>query len=544
MDNAIGVIRVSLISQGIRGDSPEDQKQQIELFSINRRIEIKKFFIFMDSAAKEQQPVQEAIDYAINPKNKIKYFIIKSIDRFTRAGSSPYDHLKSQLTNSGVKLIDLYGVISDQEVNTLSHLDVSYSWSVYSPSKKTELLEAERGKDEHRDILTRMIGSEIRYVRLGYRVRQAPFGFKNVKVETIHGKRNILVPHPEESVWIKKMFELKAEGILSDTEIIDQINLMGFKTRKFYIHSKEDRSKIIGFKGGVKLTGKYLYRFIEKPIYAGLICEKWTDYKPIKARFSGLVSIDMFNKANRGKYMIIEENDGFKLLKDKDIKKAIKLSRENIYPYKRLVRCPICKENLYASASRGKLGKYYPAYHCSRRGHYFRVPMKVMNDTVINFLKLIWIKDDYANEFREKLLSDENKIKQIVKDEVSLAKNRIKEIDIEIEMNQEKIRILISDMALKAIEDRLITLEQEKKKLERKLKELVINSKDNNEVENIDMDLNRIPKQMIDDHEFRMRKLLFSLLFKQLPTFEELKNFKAKLNEGFESKIENTLSQC
>ena len=40
-----------------------------------------------------------------------------------------------------------------------------------APSRKTELLEAERAKDEVRNILTRMIGSEIRYfehVILGY----------------------------------------------------------------------------------------------------------------------------------------------------------------------------------------------------------------------------------------------------------------------------------------------------------------------------------------------------------------------------------------
>lgn len=37
-------------------------------------------------------------------------------------------------------------------------------------SKKSEILEAERAKDEIRDILSRMIGAEIRYVRMGYRV--------------------------------------------------------------------------------------------------------------------------------------------------------------------------------------------------------------------------------------------------------------------------------------------------------------------------------------------------------------------------------------
>jgi len=68
-----------------------------------------------------------------------------------------------QLDNSHVQLVDIYGIIGTQQVNTLEHLGVSFKWSVYSPTKKSEMLEAERAKDEMRDIMSRMIGAEIRY---------------------------------------------------------------------------------------------------------------------------------------------------------------------------------------------------------------------------------------------------------------------------------------------------------------------------------------------------------------------------------------------
>ncbi|MEK7571826.1 MAG: hypothetical protein AAB553_06140 [Patescibacteria group bacterium] len=77
--------------------------------------------------------MQEAINYCKNPKNEIQLFVIKSIDRFTRGGSYSYDHLKMQLERYGVNLIDIYGIISSQKVNTLEHLGVSFNWSVYSP---------------------------------------------------------------------------------------------------------------------------------------------------------------------------------------------------------------------------------------------------------------------------------------------------------------------------------------------------------------------------------------------------------------------------
>src|SRR5258707_59037 len=83
------------------------------------------------------------IDYCKSPKNDIQLFIIKSIDRFTRGGSYLYDHLKMQLVRDHVQLIDIYGIIGNQEVNTLEHLGIEYNWSVYSPTKKSEILEAE-----------------------------------------------------------------------------------------------------------------------------------------------------------------------------------------------------------------------------------------------------------------------------------------------------------------------------------------------------------------------------------------------------------------
>jgi hypothetical protein len=102
----------------------------------------------------------------------------------------------------------LYGIISQNRINTLEHLGLKYRWSEYSPSQKTEFLEAERAKDELRDIMSRMIGAEIRYTRLGYWMRRPPYGYQNVRVETGNGKRYILEPHPVESEFVRKMFEV------------------------------------------------------------------------------------------------------------------------------------------------------------------------------------------------------------------------------------------------------------------------------------------------------------------------------------------------
>lgn len=218
--NAIAAIRVSSVKQGTEGDSPNAQREQTEQFAHSRGITIKKFFVFLESASKDQQPMQEAINYCKDSKNDVQQFIIKSIDRFTRGGSYSYDYLKIQLDNCQVGLVDIYGIIGSQKVNTPDHLGVEYKWSIYSPTKKAELLEAERAKDEIRDIMSRMIGAQIRYARMGYWVRRPLYGFNNEHIETSDGKRCVLRPNTAEAPFVRRIFELRAQGTKDDDAII------------------------------------------------------------------------------------------------------------------------------------------------------------------------------------------------------------------------------------------------------------------------------------------------------------------------------------
>jgi hypothetical protein len=216
----------------------EQNSQHYHLHSIK----LKETFVFLESTSKDEQPMQHAINYCKDPKNDIQLFIIKSIDRFTRGGATPYDLLKAQLERYGVKLVDIYGVINPHKVNTLEHLGVRYRWSEYSPSQKMEFLEAERAKDELRDIMSRMIGAEVRYTRMGYWMRRPPYGFTNQRIETGNGKRYTLAPNPDEETFIIKMFELRRRGNLSDTQIVKEINRLGYKSRYMNRRANADKN--------------------------------------------------------------------------------------------------------------------------------------------------------------------------------------------------------------------------------------------------------------------------------------------------------------
>ena len=530
--NAVAAIRVSTTKQGTDGDSPEAQREQIERFAESRGIKIKQYFVFLESASKEQQPIQQAIDYCKDPKNGINLFIIKSIDRFTRGGSDTYNPLKLQLEQAGVSLVDIYGVISDQKVNTLDHLGFEYNWSVYSPTKKSEILEAERSKDELRDILSRVIGAEIRYTQLGYWMRQAPYGYKSEKIDTQHGKRNVLIPHPEESKYIDQIFTLRAENYLTDQQIVDKLNERGFRTRTRNYRDKLNRTKIVKQTGGDPLTVKAMQKLILNPLYAGIICEKWTDNKPTKAAFNGLVTIAQFNKANKGK-KIIETNDqgDYVISRAKPPKNVLIRGKKTInFPYRRFVLCPECEKPLLGSASRGRNGKYYPAYHCSNHGHYFRVSKDELEGRIDDFVKQFVVPKERVEDVMTlvRRLYEKHRAEEL--EELQSIDDRIAALNTESEMVINKLKVLSNQTALQY-------LEQDLERIEKQITALEARKEGQNDDKDVKMEqtMNRVQfflenlDQLLVKQRSQVRKsLFFRALFDKLPTYEELKTGNTK----------------
>ncbi len=526
-ENAVAAIRVSTVRQGTDGDSPDAQREQIERFAKTQNINLKEVFIFLESASKDKQPMQQAIDYCKDPKNDIQLFIIKSIDRFTRGGGSPYDQLKMQLERYAVKLVDIYGIISSQRVNTLEHLGVEYKWSKYSPSQKIEYLEAERAKDELRDIMSRMIGAEVRYTRMGYWMRQQPYGYGSKKIETPNGKRTVLIPDPLQAPLMHKLFELRASGLYDDQDIANKLNKLGYKSRTSLRRDPRDRAKIIGERGGNPLTAKYVAEYVKNPIYAGIICEKWTNNEPVKAMFDGLVSIELYNKANRGKWLIRKIDNNYEIIKQKPIARYLNKrgTKTAEFAYRRVITCPDCHNPLLGSASRGKLGKYYPAYHCNKRGHYFRVPKAEFETNVREFAKNIKLTPKFIQDVTNAVIEECNKRE---KEETSHAVNydqQISSLQLEAEAVVNKIKFLSSEVAIKSMEGVLMKIDSKIKQLEAEKEEAV--RKRPLDIRtimgNIKYFMEHLNELLLQQGDPESKAEFFGVLFDKAPTYDEIK---------------------
>ena len=517
-------IRVSSGKQKRDGDSPEEQRQRGESLARNQNIHIADTVVLVESASHEEQPMQAIVEKCrANPA--IEVVLIKAIDRFTRGGSSAYIKLKEQLDSLGVILVDTFGIIDSRRVNTLEHTGFKYYWSDYSPSFKSEILEAEHAKDELRDIMTRMIGAQIRYTQLGYWMRKPPYGFISEMVDTDHGKRMVLKPHPEESKYIIRLFEMRAKGIYSAKEIADQLNQLGFGTRINYVRDKYDRSIIKRVVGGKPMDEKLVDRITHNIIYAGVIKEKWTYDKPVKAQFKGLVSTDLFNQANHGK-LIIEIDDNKRIVihhktppKWQQVKKVINPD----FPYKKVIGCPHCGKSLSGSAARGKMGKYYPAYHCSRDGHYFRMPQAEFDATVERFVKSIEIAPEHIDGLLDMVKDSWLALQQqTVQDDSKLLEQR-QSLETQIRTTVDRIKMITSETAIKYMEEDIMNAEKQIKELDEKLANKTENGVGIEQIlQYAKYILKHLSELVFDLTNPLRRAAFFEIIFNSMPSYAEI----------------------
>ncbi len=535
VEEAVGYIRVSSSKQFQQGESILDQKNiciNVAKAKNLRLLPANEPFMDVFSGRKQDRPGYNKLIEFVKKNRKIKYCIIRCIDRFTRSGTLAYETMKNELESLGVQLIDSYGVIQPSK-NTLEHLGVEYDWSRVRPSEITELVMAQNGKNEVNQILTRTIGAEIALVRDGYHIGPPREGYINAK-KLFDGKRKpIQVADPERAHFFIKMFELRASGVFTDQEIVDQINAMGYQSQKRnkWSITKED---IVGSTGGLKLNVKHFQHIIANPIYCAVNKGKWLS-KPIKTRYEGLVSISTYNKANKGTNFIEEHRDGSITIHKNYNPHSQKRIKDNpLFPFKSVVLCPACGKPFLGSVSKGKSGAGFPAYHCSRGHKQYGVNKKDFEKTIAHFVNNLKYQKGFFESFEATLL---NKYREKEKElgEFSLKANS-NVINLETEKLQ-KINAYTSTQSI------VIKAELEKQ-IDELQKQIVEAQDQRNKLEVKENDIHefvKYAKYLMEHHEEMLieqknlttLRALFGLVFDTLPSYVEMIDGTPKLSLGY-----------
>ncbi len=533
--------RVSSSKQSQQGESLDVQENVCRSIAVAKNWSIEphgKIWKESFSGRKENRPIfEEILNYLRENPGKVKYYLFRAIDRFTRGGTFSYETMKRELSKLGVEMVDSYGIIQPSQ-NTLTNLGFEYTWSKYFPSEITELVMASTAKTEVTNILTRTIGQEIRLTQQGFKVRASQDGFLNQE-KVIDGKKKVIqVPDPERAKYIIEMFNLRAMGAHSDEEIVAKINAMGYRSKTQH-HWDKAHEKIIGSRGGISLTVKQLQAIIKRPIYCGFVCEKWTRYQPVKAQYDGLVSIDTFNQANRGKVLIQENEDKtWKILYDSHLEKTtIKKTRYNsLFPYKHVILCPQCNKPFMGSSPVGKSGKGFATYHCSRKTHkYFGIPKKTFEDSVEHYIRNLKFKPQYLNSLEVSFLNKYREREQEIVKASSTIHQSISELKAEQAMKLESYVSSTSSLI--------------KGKLEKEIEDLEVRIKDagteSQKIEVTESDIKLFIKKvkyvmehpeemLLNPDNPRAQESLFGLVFEEFPTFTQIMSGTPKLSLIFE----------
>ncbi|MSR87916.1 MAG: recombinase family protein [Candidatus Zambryskibacteria bacterium] len=480
-------------------------------------------------------------------KGRVKYYVCYSIERFTRAGPSTYEIMKKELQKRGVQMRDVDRIIQPDR-DSMESLGFEYpSWSRYSPSGTSELVEAGKGRDNKRIMLTRMIGQEIINANEGYAVHSAPDGFINKREEYCgaDGKRKhrttrlrdtTRLHRIERASFYEKIFELRVLGQMTDKKIAEEVNKMGYLSKIRWRWNKEHTKKV-GTIGGVPLTVKRLQAIIQLPVYAGVNYEVWTQWKPIRAQYAGLVSIKTWNDANRGR-RYIEEMPGGSLVMHKDYVPENRTHDNPLYPYKEVILCPMCRKPFHGSASRNKAGKHFPAYHCDRKingkKHERMGANKYAFETQVeDFVNNLQFQQDQMAGFKLVLMDTFNRKQAGATEAATEAGKRVTELQ---EQKQATIRAYIAACAM-GDEELKRDIQIERSRIEQQV-QVAQGYRDTLEVNELDLQEFTYRIEWIMEHpqEFLLRagnkeqrRAYFSLMFAELPTYQDVKDGTPKL---------------
>jgi hypothetical protein len=257
----------------------------------------------------------------------------------------------------------------------------------------------------------------------------------------------------------------------------------------------------------------------------GIGTEKWTQGKPVRTVFDGLVDIETFNRANRGKVVITENGDDLTVTTEMapphQVNKGV---RNPEFAYRKFIGCSVCGSPMYGSTSRGRNGTQYPAYHCNK-GHYFRVPKDEFEATILEFVKQIIMTPEQIELVVQAVTKEWERRQQAVEAEIERYDEQVKQLGIEAELTVKKLKFLESETAIKYMEGDLVAIENKISKLKDEREEKTAHESVNMEqvVGRVKYFLENLDKLLIKQIDPVKKAQFFGVLFDRIPTYEEIK---------------------
>jgi site-specific DNA recombinase len=312
MNKAILYIRVSTDEQAEKGHSLAYQEEKLRMYCKLKGIDVVNFYKEDHSAKSFERPqFKNLLNFLRKNKGIADTLLFIKWDRFSRNAGDSYQMIKT-LNKLGV-----------EPHATEQPLDLSV------PENKTMLalyLTIPEVENDRRSL--NIIAGIRRGKREGNFIGGAPAGYKNARNER---NQPIIIPHPEQSIFIPRLFKEVAKGIKPLSHIFQELKADGFNC-----------------------TSTNVYRIIVNPVYYGGIeigAYKDEPFQIVKGIHEPLISKELFEDANA-------------VMTNKAKKVPTNNLRREEFPMRGFLKCGVCGRNLTGSKSKGRHGGLFYYYHC------------------------------------------------------------------------------------------------------------------------------------------------------------------------------------
>lgn len=319
---AVAYIRISDRKQ-IDGESPETQRESIRQYAERNNIRIVEWFYDEAKSGKntEREKLKEMLAFARKYKGKIDYVIVYKMNRASRDMDSYIQGFRLILKAQGISIRSATEPVDDTRIGRMMEYLLVLLAQVDNDSKADYTVDnmrslAQQGYWQHGPII-------------GYDACKVPNELRKPRPTL---RQNAMAPN------VKAVLERFSQADLSQTELM-----------RYAVH--------IGLRSpsGKPLTLTSIDRLLKSPMYAGYVCDKFTDGELVDGKHQALISPVTYQLNQR--ILRAARTTRFGIVHQ---------AKHDDYPLKRLLCCHNCLKPLYASAPKSGGGKHSPRYHCAR----------------------------------------------------------------------------------------------------------------------------------------------------------------------------------
>jgi site-specific DNA recombinase len=376
---AVVYTRVSSQEQAESNSSLETQLKLCKDYAKREGITIKQYFGLTYESAKSdgRKEFQKMLSFTKKDKD-IAFIIVYNYDRFSRTGPAAAQ-LCTELAKAGILVKSVTQDIDSSTPTGKFQENLFHMFNNYDNQQRS----------------SRTITNTREVMQKGYWPYATPLGYQNLKPKHRACEHQYIIT--EQGQWLKKAFKWKAEGILTNKQIIERLN-----------------------GSGLALNEKNFRWVISNPFYAGYVTGKLVNGKLIKGKHPALIDLQTFLKANQW-------------LKQEPVAGIVKTHHNEALPLKIFAKADLLGSPLTGYIKKGNW--YYKA-----RGNKAKLNVNAdkLNGQFAAFLGQFEYRKDYKEKLKKALQSRLKSELANILQENTLHKKRLTELENLLEGMEER----------------------------------------------------------------------------------------------------------